>query len=115
MNVEAKKELYDALFRIGEQTMNYYNPCEWSKEQCIRMRSSKGDDKGCCEGCRHLSRSGCTVKSLGCKLWLCEHGSDGFRECEAELKLLRLVAEYCGVPFEFRKSKEENFQPHSAG
>jgi hypothetical protein len=67
-------------------------------------------DKGCCEDCKHLSRKGCTVKSLACRLWLCESQASVFRECEAELKVLRLVADQCGVPYEIRRSKEENFE-----
>lgn len=27
--------------------------------------------KGCCEGCRHLGKKGCTIKSLSCALWFC--------------------------------------------
>lgn len=75
------------------------------------MRSSKGTDKGCCEECRHLSARGCTVRSLACKLWLCEE-NPAPKECVAELKALRLVAEYSGIPCNIRKSKEENFRPY---
>ncbi len=109
MDVKAKEELYDILFDIGQQTLSYYNPCDWKNGKCRRMRSSKNDE-GCCEGCKHLSRKGCTVKSLACKLWLCAAEADPFSECETELKILRLVADHCGVPYQIRKSKEENFR-----
>jgi hypothetical protein len=109
MEVEAKKELYDILFRIGQQIFDHYNPCDWRNGKCRRMRLAKMVDKGCCEGCKHLGKKGCTVRSLDCTLWLCESQSNEFKECVAELKILRLVADYCGVPCEHRKSKEENF------
>ena len=71
MKTEAKKELYDILFTIGQRIMNYHDPCDWNGGTCVRMRSVEGD-KGCCEGCEHLDPKGCTVKSLYCKLWLCD-------------------------------------------
>ena len=108
LDLEAKGQLYDILLAIGQQTLDYYNPCDWRDGKCRRMRSSK-DDRGCCEGCEHLGREGCTVQSLACKLWLCESQRNTFRECEIELRVLRQVAEYCGIPHEIRKSKEESF------
>jgi hypothetical protein len=41
---------------------------------------------------------------------LCDSQASIFRECEAELKILRLVADNSGIPYEWRKSKEENFK-----
>jgi len=108
MKLEAKSQLYDILLAIGQEILDYYNPCDWRDGKCRRMRSSK-DDEGCCEGCEHLSRNGCTVKSLGCKLWLCESQKLMFKECENELEILRRVADDFGIPHETRKSKEENF------
>lgn len=108
MNAEAKGQLYDILLTLGQQTMDDYDPCDWRNGKCRRMRSSK-DDGGCCEGCEHLSQQGCTVQSLACKLWLCENQRNIFKHCEIELKILRQVAECCGIPHEMRRSKEENF------
>ncbi len=108
MDIQAKEELYDLLFDIGQQTLNYYNPCDWKNGKCRRMRMSENDE-GCCEGCKHLSKKGCTVKSLACKLWLCATEAEPFPECESELRILRLVADHCDVPYQIRKSKEENF------
>jgi hypothetical protein len=108
LKLEAKGQLYDILLAIGQQILDYHNPCDWRYGKCRRMRSSK-EDGGCCEGCKHLGLKGCTVESLACRLWLCESQRDMFRECEIELKVLRQLADYCGVPYEIRKSKEENF------
>ena len=114
LTLEAKRQLYDILLAIGQQTLDYYNPCDWRNGKCRRMRSSK-DDEGCCEGCEHLSSKGCAVQSLGCKLWLCEGQRNMFRQCEIGLKFLRQVADDFGIPHEFRRSKKENltlpFQP----
>ena len=90
LKLEAMGQLYDILLASGQRTLDYYNPCDWKDGKCRRMRSLK-DDAGCCEGCKHLSPKGCTVKSLGCKLWLCEGQRNTFRECEIELEALRQV------------------------
>ncbi len=108
MKLEVKGQLYDILFAVGQQIMDHYNPCEWQNGKCRRMRLSE-DDGGCCVGCYHLSRSGCTVQSLACKLWLCESQRNVFRDCEIELNVLGQVADYCGIPYEIRRSKEESF------
>ena len=110
MDVEAKEELYDILFNIGQQILDHYNPCDWRNEKCGRMCSSKPEAEVCCEGCKHLGKNGCTVKSLACKLWLCEGQSNLFKECTSELKVLRMVADYSGVPYGNRQSKEEDFR-----
>ena len=89
--------------------MNYHDPCDWNGGTCVRMRSVEGD-KGCCEGCEHLGPKGCAVKSLYCKLWLCDNEPRVFKECKTELKILSQVAKYCGIPCEWRKSEEENFE-----
>jgi hypothetical protein len=109
MDLEAKEELYDILFNIGQQIIDHYGPCDWRHGKCSRMRSSEPDTEVCCKGCEHLDEKGCTVKSLACKLWLCGNLSNGFKECMTELKILRTVADYCGVPYGDRKSKEEDF------
>ena len=108
MNAEAKAQLYDILIALGQQILDHYNPCDWKNGKCRTIRSSKRE-KGCCAACEHLGAKGCTVQSLACKLWLCEDLQDVFRECEAELKILRQVSNYSSIPYEMRRSKEENF------
>lgn len=102
MNLEAKGQLYNILLAIGQQTLDYHHPCDWGNGKCRRMRLSK-DDGGCCEGCEHLSPKGCIVQPLACKLWLCESQRNIFKECEIELKILRQVADYCGILYEMRR------------
>ena len=109
MDAETKEELYDILLNVAQQIIDHYNPCDWRDGKCRRMRSSKTETEGCCEGCKHLGKNGCTVKSLACKLWMCADQSDLFKECASELKVLRLVADHSGIPYEGRRSKEEDF------
>jgi hypothetical protein len=109
MDIEAKMELYEILFNIGQQIIDHHDPCEWKDGACRRMRSSDPDAEVCCKGCPHLGETGCTVKSLACKLWLCGDSSNRFKECMTELKIIRMVADYCGIPYGDRKSKEEDF------
>ncbi len=108
MKLETKAQLYDMLFALGQQIIDQYNPCDWNNGKCRRMRLSE-DDQGCCEGCKHLSRIGCKVQSLACKLWLCHEQRNMFWDCEIELSVLRKVADRCGIPYEIRRSKEESF------
>jgi len=77
MDAKAKRDLYDILIALGQQTMDHHNPCDWRKGKCRRMRSLE-DDKGCCVGFEHLGAEGCTVESLACTLWLCEDQKGAF-------------------------------------
>jgi hypothetical protein len=115
MDLESKEELYDILFNIGQQILNHYDPCEWWDGNCRRMRSSEPDAEVCCKGCAHLGETGCTVKSLACKLWLCGDPSSLSKECVTELKIVRMVADYSGIPYRDRKSKEEDFSSLRSG
>ncbi len=54
MKLETKSRLYDVLYAVGQQIMDHHNPCEWKNGKCRRMRQVK-DDRGCCEGCKHLA------------------------------------------------------------
>ncbi len=109
MDLKAKEELYDSLFNIGQQILDHFDPCDWRNGECRRMRSSEPDTEACCKGCVHLGENGCTVNSLACKLWLCADPSNQSKECLNELRILRMVADYSGIPYRDRKSKEEDF------
>ena len=109
MDLKAKEELYDILLNIGQQILNHYDPCAWRDGECRRMRSSEPDAEVCCKGCAHLATNGCTVQSLACKLWLCGDPSNQSKECMNELRIVRMVADFCGIPYKDRKSKEEDF------
>ena len=87
------ENLYDALYKEGQRLFDKFNPCniepsgkfkrrstgyypdrresatKWELMNCSRYNDGPGFC--CCNGCKHLGKKGCRVKSLGCKLWLC--------------------------------------------
>lgn len=100
--------MYDFLYNAAEIVLNKHNPCGFDTEtgEC-RM----GATNGCCTGCPHLTGDGCTVKSLMCKLWLCNEHSEAYDE----LYSIRVLAHEAGlIPMDdtwkyARLSKDEFF------
>jgi len=66
MLVNQKLELYDRLYNHADKLLKKYNPCRIKNGKCANGRF-------CCYGCKYLNKSGCTVKCLECKLWLCSY------------------------------------------
>ena len=62
-------ELYDFLCDMLDDYTNRYNPCDIKvvdgKAICMR------DLEDCCNECDYLSPNGCTIRCLGCKLFVC--------------------------------------------
>lgn len=75
------EQKYDKLYDDADAIFNELNPCQFRKTEdgkvvCAGSKSIEkyvGKDQTCCHGCKHLGPNGCTVKSLGCKLWTCDH------------------------------------------
>ena len=74
--------LYDRIYDIADRLIKKHNPCNIRietrphhlfptklEEETVCM--SYYVNSLCCAGCSHHSKNGCTVKSLGCKLFLC--------------------------------------------
>lgn len=71
------------------------------RKACIKCSTVAPIDKhktelGCCGGCRYLGKSGCTIDSLACRLWLCHTVGEklGIRESGALRRMLRLAHKY---------------------
>jgi len=70
---------YDRLFAKASKLIKEYDPCRFEGSLC---KLKRGRDyfyeaniykyNGCCGKCSHLTKNGCSVQSLGCKLFLCE-------------------------------------------
>lgn len=81
MTKKQLEELYDSLYERGTALFKEYNPCQIEtdssgKTTCIRFRHrirSTWVNNFCCGGCKYVGPKGCRVKSLSCKLWICEH------------------------------------------
>lgn len=99
-------KLYDLIYDKTNKLFKKYNPCEIGKnifgEICCR---NTNNTELCCTGCSHLSKSGCTVHCLACKLCLCI-GNGGIRK---KLNKLRKIA-YRYDLLHARMSKKEIFE-----
>lgn len=78
---------YDQLCEEAQVILDEYDPCETEARETCRIeifsdRPSTGEWY-CCARCEHLSPKGCTVKALGCMVWLCSHvdrNNDAYRK-----------------------------------
>lgn len=117
------KLLYDDLYNQADKVLKKYNPCKIDGDQCRRcgpytehMQNLTGMLCGlsrnpCCNACPHLCKEeGCTVKSLGCKLHICEDMRKFVdKECLKELLTIQQEAVNNNIPLIGRASKEETF------
>jgi len=82
-------QIYDELYELADGIIKKYNPCKFSNGRCA-------GGIGCCNGCRYLFSTGCSVKALACKLWICWNLEGTLPECEHELKELSEIAAQYG-------------------
>ncbi len=77
MNLKRLSAKYDCLYEKADKLFKEHNPCLFIDGLCIcnRKVSTKRQrhSGGCCGGCKYVGSKGCTVKSLGCKLFVCDH------------------------------------------
>ncbi|MFA5397768.1 MAG: hypothetical protein WC346_17295 [Methanogenium sp.] len=69
---------YDRLYKEGQKILDTYNPCQIEvkngKVSCVNSRNHKSfgsENVLCCGNCRYHKDSGCSVKCLACKTYLC--------------------------------------------
>lgn len=70
MGREEFSQRYDELYAKACALFKKHNPCEIRRGSCMRGRIHE-IKSFCCGSCEHLSNTGCTVKCLWCKLWVC--------------------------------------------
>ncbi len=100
---------YDRFYEEADKLFKKYNPCKFKDGKCICNRNNTYPSKnGCCGMCRYLNSKGCTIKSLGCKLYICwrEHGKI-LDERRALIKKVRRVIPHPFSPLNCYISKEE--------
>ena len=82
IDTEKLSALYDRIYDIADRLFKKYNPCNHIIKEGIILctgRSSIRNERHCqrynsylcCNTCKHLSATGCTVKCLPCKLFMC--------------------------------------------
>jgi hypothetical protein len=69
---------YDELYAKASKILDDFNPCKIENGTCLSGRS--GGRNFCCEGCPNLSQTGCTVKCIFCRTWICEEAAAAMGE-----------------------------------
>ena len=103
---------YERVWSELDAVIKRLNPCKVvhhknGKVSCTGSRSRyymwfEPDDQFlCCNGCKYITLKGCTIKSIGCKIWLCpiaiEHlmkrisGEEAKELCEVLLRSIGKV------------------------
>lgn len=104
--------LYDRIYDIADRLFKKYNPCnihtENKKLYCIDYHKNKGYNANrlCCSGCgeypemdtNHWSKTGCTVKCLACKLYICPTIRQQHRRFSRQLSRLERFASHHNLP-----------------
>ena len=84
------KFLYDLLYDEADTLLKIWNPCKIKSGNCAGNRREGRPDPCCCNQCSYLDpEAGCTIQSLGCKLFLCGYAEDAYPYLSARLQELR--------------------------
>lgn len=111
--VRERQALYDLFYQDAASVLDVLNPCRFAVTP-KGVTCAAGTP--CCHQCDHLSKRGCTVQSLACKMWLCPEVTYGKAVTAASLfadKLLMSIKRTCwdlNIPHGFRASRQENFK-----
>lgn len=108
-----KSAIYDQLYSEASAILERDSPCEVSCNTCLDSRRKQRLDipnvkPFCCDGCKYLTPTGCGVKALGCRVWLCYEAQEKHPTTFVALNKVRARAEAAGIPMQFRGSKEDH-------
>ena len=99
--------LYNRWCKDVDEILATINPCnphfEGSQFNCTA-------GLGCCMGCQHLTPSGCGVKALRCKLWLCPTASHFYPSFSSQIQRYIQLAEDNQMTLLARSSLEEHIE-----
>ncbi len=103
--------LYDRIYNIADRLFKKYNPCnihiKHKKSRCVEYHKNRGynTNRLCCSGCgeyperdiNHWSKTGCTVKCLACKLYICPKIRQQHRRLSYQLSRLERFASHHNI------------------
>lgn len=77
-----RMEIYDNLYRKMEKLLEKYNPCERRVEKGVMRCKVLKDISLCCNDrkCKYLTKKGCAVENLMCKLHICNDVQPSFEK-----------------------------------
>jgi len=81
-----RKELHDKLCKEADELTAKYDPCKIKTADGVTTCTGK---EICCAPCDYLSPEGCTIKSLGCKLYFCYAVQKKYPEVVREMHKIR--------------------------
>jgi hypothetical protein len=102
MNLKQKIQLYDRLYKHADKLIKKHNPCKIENGKCVL-------GKPCCKNCRYLTKNGCSVECLMCKLYLCWKTRQDFCKLNKTLFQMKKKAWRHGL-LQFRNSREETIK-----
>lgn len=89
------KRKYYYLCEKATKLFKEYNPCKFNKNgYCNVKRKNKSVCGSCCLECKHLSKTGCTVKNLSCKIFLCSEMCRKYPELGRKLNKIHDIAHH---------------------
>lgn len=102
----------DSVFSEDKSICNIHRDDKDDRIACSYSDTLRkhGIDFLCCTDCKHLGPYGCTVESLGCKVFCCEHIQEKRPDVIIRMDTLRAGMTAKLVPFPERKSKEESLE-----
>ena len=116
---DSASELYDYLYDAGQRVLDRTNPCQIRADgTCYALRLPRTGTSliwqqpgvMCCANCEHHTPTGCSVKALACKLWICHELREAYPELDWDLRQLLRTAAIANIPTLIRCSKEESFR-----
>jgi hypothetical protein len=87
--MNSREKLHNELCDKVDELTNSYNPCSIKNVDGILTCT---DGELCCAPCKYLSDNGCTIKSLGCKLYFCYTVQKKYPELMYELSKIKNTA-----------------------
>ena len=129
LSIEQKEFLYDLIYDLADEyVFNKYNVCNIKDGKCFAAREDKVrlTYNNCCGECKHLDfKKGCTIRSLGCKLYVCYEAEIKLKEFSKKktgcdnllidrLSSLTLLSSLMGLPRVCFHGKEILKEPHKA-
>ncbi len=99
--------IYYKYYNEADKIISKYGDiCKIQNNMCIAHREKlykfSSSSTTCCHNCESKSlntKTGCTIKSLGCKLWLCYYIKDTYPMLAKELQKLKSNLNFEPVPY----------------
>lgn len=74
MNIIYRSFVYDFLYLLADTAIKRENPCKIHVSDVGKVVCTSWGP--CCTVCKYLSDTGCTIKCLHCKVYLCSSPGD---------------------------------------